>query len=172
MSNWAASTISIVKRSVQLGLFFRTPVSTAGLWGSDEDQLQAIWLKLAQEFFPLDFRLLEYQLVWSNRSQKRVLGSCNLTKKRVLIARSLDRPELKWALEALIYHEMCHAVVGIKKSGNGKRNRIHGQEFYALEALHPGIKQLDSWIKSGGWQKVVRSYSSHKAFQKRVLVKK
>jgi hypothetical protein len=83
------------------------------------------------------------------------------------VARALDRPELKWALEALIYHEMCHAVVGIKKSINGKRNRIHGREFYELERQHPGIEQLDLWIKSGGWQKVVRSYSSHRAFLKR-----
>jgi hypothetical protein len=167
MSNWTASTISLAKRSFQIGLFFRTPQPTVPRWESDVAELSLIWLRLAQQFFPNDYRLIEYQVRWSERTQKRVLGSCNLTKRRVLIARALDRPELKWALEALIYHEMCHAVVGIKRSSNGKRNRIHGREFYELERQHPGIKELDRWIKSGGWQKVVRSYSSHKAFLKR-----
>jgi hypothetical protein len=89
----------------------------------------------------------------------------------VLVARALDRPELEWALEALLYHEMCHAVVGIKKSSNGRRNKIHGREFYEIERRHPGIVLLDNWIKSGGWQTAVRSFASHKAFIKRQRVK-
>jgi len=157
----------VVKKSFQIGLFFRAPVPYVQRWQSKADVLEQIWTNLAQQYFPQDYRLGEYRVCWSERSQKRVLGSCNLTKRRVLIARSLDRPELTWALEALIYHEMCHAVVGIKRSSNGKRNRIHGREFYELEQRHPGVKELDRWIKSGGWLKVVRSYSSHKAFLNR-----
>lgn len=64
-------------------------------------------------------------------------------------------PQSKPYLEALIYHEMCHAVLGPPKVVRGRRV-IHGKEFKALERLHPEIKALDNWINSGGWNLSVR----------------
>lgn len=62
----------------------------------------------------------------------------------------MSLPESQPYLEALIYHEMCHAVLGPPKIV--KRRRImHGRDFKALEKRHPEIKLLDTWIKAGGW---------------------
>ena len=137
-------------------------------WSSPNSDLEILWFRLANFYFPERPDLGQYSIQWSERSQKRVLGSCNLTKKRIIIARALDRPELRWVLEPLVYHEMCHAVVGVRLSQNGRRKSYHGPEFYDLERLHPGTELLDSWIKSGGWQSAVRSFASHRGFKKRV----
>ena len=57
-------------------------------------------------------------------------------------------------LEPLLYHEMCHAALGEPEIVKGKRI-MHGSDFKALEKKHPEITQLNSWIKSGGWNKAV-----------------
>jgi len=140
-------------------------------WNSSDLELNSIWQRLVSQYFPDRDDLEEYSISWSERTQKRVLGSCNLTKRKVLIARALDRKELSWILEPLIYHELCHAVVGVGRSKNGRRNSYHGDAFYKIEKLHPQINDLDTWIKSGGWQKAVRSFSSHRGFLKRTQTK-
>lgn len=130
-------------------------------WASSDKSLSMRWQRIAMEFFPNNTDLLNYKIVWSKRSQKRVLGSCNLRKKRVNVARAMDRPELDKHLDALIFHEMCHAVAGITHKENGRRV-FHGATFKELERKHPGILELNRWIKEGGWRGAVRSYASHR----------
>src|SRR5437016_2342073 len=77
-------------------------------WTSDDAALRAQWRRIAEVHFPKQTNLLDYEVKWSGRTQRRVLGSCNLKSRRVRIARALDRPELKQILDALLYHEMCH----------------------------------------------------------------
>lgn len=115
---------------------------------------RAIWKNLVETYFQGRSDLLRYKIVWSNRPQKRVLASCNIEKKIVRIAPAMRLVESQPYLEALIYHELCHAVVGIGVK-NGRRD-IHSKSFKDLESLHPDIKSLDLWIKQGGWIKAVR----------------
>jgi predicted SprT family Zn-dependent metalloprotease len=116
--------------------------------------LQLIWDQLSIRYFPDSHILKKYRIVWSNRKQTSCLGSCNIQTNVVRIASAMKQPSAHKYLEPLIYHEMCHAIVGIKIK-NGRR-KIHTREFKQLEKKHPGIIELDRWIKRGGWQRAVR----------------
>ena len=117
---------------------------------SDQD-LKDIWDKLIDEYFPNRQDLKLYIVKWG-RSQKRTLGSCNISKGRVNIAREFDCPtNFHWA-EPILYHELCHAVIGQNVPRFRRRRIWHGEEFKALEKLHPLIPPLKIWIKSVGWR--------------------
>jgi SprT-like family len=121
--------------------------------------LMSIWKALIYEYFPSRLDLLSYEVRWGQRRQKRVLASCNLTKRRVLVAAALC--DNRWIphLSPLLYHELCHAVLGEQGSKTSGAHRWHGREFKELEARHPQIDALNSWIKNGGWTSATRSYS-------------
>ena len=68
---------------------------------------------------------------------------------------AMQHPECTGVLEALLYHELCHAVLGPLPVVRGRR-AVHGREFRALERRHPAIPALDAWIKQGGWRTAVR----------------
>ena len=124
-----------------------------------------IWIDLVRKHFQERVDLNSYKVVWSNRSQKRVLASCNIEKKIVRVAPAMRLAESQPYLEALIYHELCHAVVGIGIK-NGRRD-IHSKSFKELENQHPGIKLLDIWIKQGGWVNAVKK--SNRLIKKKSL---
>ena len=129
--------------------------------GVSDLNLLTIWLALRREWFPERPDIDKYVIVWSTRPQKRTLASCNVHRKRVNVARELNYPQhLEW-LVPLLYHEMCHAVLGLTVE------RWHGKEFKALERRHPQIKEMDKWIKDGGWATAVRSDRSKRAHQAR-----
>lgn len=119
-------------------------------------ELTEIWRKLAVSFFPDLPELLHFNVTWSQRRQKRVLASITVDKKLVRVARELSHPDYKSYLEPLLYHEMCHAVVGNQVEVQGGKRLWHGPAFKSLEANHPGIISLQSWIKSGGWSQAIR----------------
>ena len=113
--------------------------------------LEEEWTALRREYFPERTDLDNYSVRWSNRRQKRTLGSCNVERKRIVIAHAFHQQEMKIYLRPLLYHEMCHAALGKPEVINGRRS-IHNREFKLLERRHPGIKALDAWIRSGGWR--------------------
>ncbi|MCB0310094.1 MAG: SprT-like domain-containing protein [Bdellovibrionales bacterium] len=124
-------------------------------------------MALRNSYFPERTDLDAYQVSWSKRRQKRTLASVNIEKKRVNVARELNDIRYAVWLEPLLYHEMCHAVLGegVRRSNGGYA--WHGPEFKSLEKRHPEIKSLDQWIKAGGWQRAVRSDRSRRAYQRR-----
>ncbi len=123
---------------------------------ADDDMLQ-IWLRIRRAWFPERIDLDSYQVRVSRRKQKRTLASCDVYRKRVTVARELAYTKyLPW-LQPLLYHEMCHAVLGEISRNPGGRRSIHGAEFKALEVKHPGVKELNQWIAKGGWLSAVRS---------------
>jgi hypothetical protein len=124
---------------------------------SSDLTLKNIWDDLVRRYFSDRLDLFDYSLEWSRRNQKRTLASCNIKRRRVVVARELDREELALWLEPLLYHELCHAVLGKSITSKDGRRAWHGREFRALERRHPGIAALDHWIKSGGWRSAVRS---------------
>lgn len=129
--------------------------------------LESTWLRLRWEYFPERADLDTYTMEWSTRKQKRVLASCNIRHRRIRVARELLEPSAVRWLEAVVFHEMCHAVLGFDVSRAGGRRQWHGKEFRALEMLHPEIPALEQWIRSGGWHSAVRSNRARLAWQKR-----
>jgi hypothetical protein len=125
--------------------------------------LTELWQRLAHEYFPGQTEILLYKISWSRRRQKRTLASCNIRQQRVVVAQELNHEEhFRW-LPALLYHEMCHAAIGMAVQRGGSKRLWHGAQFRALERRHPEIHALDIWIKSGGWQKAIRSARARSA---------
>lgn len=120
--------------------------------------LNSILKSLILEFFPDRTDLLDYQIAWSSRRQKRTLASCNLKARRILVAKELSNLDYHRFLPALIYHELCHAVLGYSVRSEKGKSRWHGKEFKALEQRHPEIRLLNIWIREGGWRQAVRRH--------------
>lgn len=157
------------KRSTTKPLRPRTrsrPTRTHKIKISDPHLMQ-VWISLRETWFPERSDIDRYQVVWSTRNQKRTLASCSLERKRISVARELNYPSHSEWLEPLLYHEMCHAILGYDVAENRSGKEWHGAEFKALEARHPGTNKLDHWIKSGGWTTAVRSDRSKRAHLKR-----
>ncbi len=123
--------------------------------GSDPELLK-IWNDVRVEYFPELEHLKDYEVNWSIRRQRRTLASCQIRRKLVRVAKELCDPQFNSFLPALLYHEMCHAALGEQVGYYRGKRAWHGPSFKALESRHPGIKELDSWIKAGGWAYAVR----------------
>jgi len=133
----------------------------------DVGLLERIWYQLSMEYFPNHPELPLYRVFWSPRQQKRVLASCDMLGKRVRVARELARPEYESFLSPLLYHEMCHAVIGRDVERRNGARLWHGPQFKALEARHPGSAVLQQWIAEGGWATAVRRDRAFAAAQRR-----
>ncbi len=116
------------------------------------------WTALRAAYFPNQPELDAYRIVWSTRKHKRTLASCNVYRRRVSVAMAMTLPEAEPHLDALLYHEMCHAALGVPKRAGGRRI-LHGREFRELERRHPGIVLLDRWIIDRGWSAAVRKFN-------------
>lgn len=147
-------------------LFFKktkkTRVSTQRV---SDSELLKMWISLRNEYFPDREDLDTYLVYWSVRRQKRVLASCNFRRKKVSVAKELRDPLHHEWLSPLLYHEMCHAVIGENITiSNGKR-RWHGKMFKELEKKHPKMKEFEGWIKGGGWRYAVRRNRALKKYK-------
>ena len=130
--------------------------------------LVLLWRRLREEFFPERSDLDSYTIQWSKRAQKRVLASCNVRRRRVVVARELCEPSATRWIAAVVYHELCHAVLGEGVPAHqGGRRQWHGAHFRALEERHPDIPALNAWISTGGWAMAVRSNRTRRAWQTR-----
>jgi len=134
--------------------------------GCDSELLE-IWINLRVKYFPLRVDLDSYHLKWSSRGHKRTLATCNLTSRTIIVARELKSQEYNKVIEPLLYHELCHAVLGhaVPKTARGKS--WHGRDFKILESLHPDSMWLDQWIKQGGWSRAIKSDRAKRAWQER-----
>lgn len=128
---------------------------------SSDVELLQLWKTLRAHHFPDRCDIDSYIIVWSARSQKRTLASCNINRRRVIVARELNYDQYRRWLSPLLYHEMCHAVLG------NTVKRWHGPEFKALEKRHPEMKSFDAWVKNGGWATAIRSDRAKRAIQMR-----
>ena len=136
-----------------------------------DEILLGIWKQLREAYFPERTDIDSYSVCWSSRRQLRTLASCNLSKHKVNVARELRYPEYEKWLHPLLYHEMCHAVLGVGIKLSQGRREIHGKSFKSLERRHPLTRELNQWIKSGGWLHAVRSSRSLEYHQKKKLLK-
>lgn len=136
--------------------------------GPSDPFLGEVWRQLRREFFPSRHDLDGYRIVWSSRRQKRVLASCNIRRKKVVVARELFEPSAVRWIAPVLYHELCHAVIDEQVAcSRGGRRMWHGSEFKELEARHPDIGALHAWISSGGWAMAVRSSRTRQVWASR-----
>jgi hypothetical protein len=133
----------------------------------NDEFLHKVWTTLRAEYFPDRPELDTYIVSWSPRRQKRVLASCNITRRRVVVAKELFEPcACRW-IQPVMYHELCHAVIGEGVSKQGGKRQWHGPEFRALEARHPDIEAMNHWIRTGGWAMAVRTNRARRAARAR-----
>jgi hypothetical protein len=101
------------------------------------------------------------------RCHKRTLATCNLITRTIIVARELKSQEYAKVIEPLLYHELCHAVLGHTVLKTARGNLWHGKDFKILESLHPESIWLDQWVKQGGWSRAIKSDRAKRAWQKR-----
>jgi hypothetical protein len=118
---------------------------------ADNKLLFPIWTRLQESYFADRIDLLSYEVRWSAWKQKRTLASCNVTRRRVVVAPQLRSPELAEWLEPVLYHEMCHAAIGHDVEIRAGKRLVHGPQFNGLVERHPKTAALMEWLKSGGW---------------------
>lgn len=136
-----------------------------------DGELLKLWISLREVYFPDRIDIDSYQVYWSSRKQKRVLASCNIKRRCICVARELNDPSHEKWLSPLLYHEMCHAIIGEGVAKSGRKKLWHGAEFKRLEARHPEICTLDRWMRTGGWLHAVRSDRARRSAQVRRLRK-
>jgi hypothetical protein len=129
--------------------------------------LESVWRQLRAEYFPERGDLDDYTIRWSGRAQRRVLASCNIRRRQVLVAQELFEPAACQWISPVLFHELCHAVLGESVITPEGRRLWHGSAFRELEAKHPDIPALNLWIKSGGWAMAVRSHRARAAWKRR-----
>jgi len=133
-------------------------------------QLLETWKSIRSDYFPERPDLDNYQVVWSMRRQLRTLASCNVRRRKVIVARELRYVECLPYLIPLLYHEMCHAVLGENVPKHRGKRGWHGPEFRALEKRHPAIPGLMLWIQSGGWGTAVRRARAREVSEKKLAL--
>ena len=134
---------------------------------ASDSALHEMWCELRVRYYPERTDLDQYVVAWSSRKQKRVLASCNIRARRVSVAQELCEPLAVQWLEAVLYHELCHAVIGEDVATPSGKRLWHGAQFKALERRHPDIPALESWLRSGGWAMAVRSNRSRRSWERR-----
>jgi hypothetical protein len=81
-------------------------------------------------------------------ARKRTLGSYSSRSNIIRINRCLDRKTVPcFFLEFVVYHEMLHADMGVKKI-NGRRT-VHSKEFRARERLFRDYRRAVEWERKG-----------------------
>ncbi len=92
---------------------------------------------------------IKAKITWGKSAARRSyeqlqMGSYSSSRRLITIHPSLDQ---KWVprhvVEATIFHEMCHAMIPVKKI-NG-RKQIHPLVFKKLEARYPHLQKVQKW---------------------------
>lgn len=91
------------------------------------------------------------RITWGKRSGSRRrrssmrFGSYHFQGDLIRIHPALDQRFVPdWVVRFVIFHEMIHAYLGIRRSASGRR-QYHGAEFRALERSHPDYERVRAW---------------------------
>jgi predicted metal-dependent hydrolase len=78
---------------------------------------------------------------------RRTLGSYCSDNNMIRINPMLDSKRIpRYFLEFIVYHEMLHADIGIKRVG--KRRSVHSKEFKRLEKMFRHYDRAIAWEKN------------------------
>jgi hypothetical protein len=86
--------------------------------------------------------------VGGGRSGHFRLGSYNDARNLIRIHPVLDNAEVPdYVLRSIVFHEMLHAFLGIKKE-DGRRRKVHHAAFRKVEQEHRDYKSAEAWINN------------------------
>ncbi len=114
--------------------------------------LQRVFERLNREYFS---GRIDAVITWGKRSprkavRKRTLGSYNADTGTIRINPLLDSARVpRYFLEYVVYHEMLHADMGIRRRKNG-RLAIHTREFKRREREFRHYSRAVQWEKRLG----------------------
>lgn len=96
-------------------------------------------------------------ITWGNEDSKKrkysiSFGSYNWDSRIIRIHKALDRSSVpKYFMEYIVYHEMLHVSIGLKKDGKGKR-KAHNKEFREREKDFLHYEKAVEWEKRNLWR--------------------
>lgn len=91
-------------------------------------------------------------ITWGRRSARRPrrsirLGSYRRGNNLIRIHPALDAEFVPpCVVEALVHHEMLHAVIPVRTGENGRRI-VHGRDFRARERRFNGYRRAEKWCR-------------------------
>ncbi len=86
--------------------------------------------------------------VGGGRSGHFRLGSYNDARNLIRLHPVLDNPQVpRFVIRSIVFHEMLHAFLGIKKE-DGKRRKVHHSEFKRREEQYRDFKAAEAWINN------------------------
>lgn len=92
--------------------------------------LEVLFRKLNRAYF--EGKLVVRHLSWSKRSSRRILGHWDPAHNAIILNRRLDRRRTpEYVVAFVLYHEMLHASMGIRRDGG--RCRFHPPAFQEAE---------------------------------------
>jgi len=107
--------------------------------------LEESFQRVNNEYF--HSKLEQPELCWSPVAARRVLGSYQERKDRLIISQVFDSPKVPlFVLDYLMYHELLHKFLGIGRRSDGKRC-MHGPEFRAIETQFRYYKEAQQFLK-------------------------
>jgi hypothetical protein len=114
--------------------------------------LQKIFEKLNREYFSNEINaMVTWGACYRKKSVRmRTLGSYNEETKMIRIHPMLDSLQVpRFFVEFVLYHEMLHASLGIRRRTNGRMG-IHTKEFKVMERKYRHYDDAVAWEKSWG----------------------
>lgn len=106
--------------------------------------LEEIGNRVSQRFF--DGKRFTVPFFWSARKVKGYWGKYFAKPQRIVINSRLDSGKVPvFVLEAVVYHEMLHHVIGFETRGG--RCHAHTPEFRRLEKRFPEIEKVEDFLK-------------------------
>jgi len=106
--------------------------------------LKEMMERLEARFFP--GQLEGVPVFWSARKVRGYWGKYFQNPARIVLNRRLDSPRVPgYVIEAVLYHEMLHHVLGIPVI-NGRR-RPHSRRFREAERRYPLYEEAEKFLK-------------------------
>lgn len=111
--------------------------------------LRKIFARINADYFE---SRLEMRITWGKKlnfrhTKSMQLGTFCPESGVITISRRLDSIRVpQYFLSYVVYHEMLHAHVGIKRGANGRR-KVHGRDFKALERKFADYERAQSFEK-------------------------
>jgi hypothetical protein len=116
--------------------------------------LKDIYDKINQRYFKNRVKAF---ITWGNENSKKrrysiSYGSYNWDSRIIRIHKTLDRYSIpKFFIEYIVYHEMLHVDIGLKRDGRGKR-KAHSKEFQEREKEFLHYQKAVMWEKKNLWR--------------------